>query len=180
MVDFLFGAKESSNKGSQYKEQYLAAEQVTDSIDRKHCRLAQRIRRLTSNQKFGGSNPSVVDFLFDTEETSYKGSQYKGQHLAAEHETDTIDWIHGRKAQLLRCLTSNQKIGSSNRSVVDFLFDRKETSYKGSQYKRQHLAAEQVTDSIDRKHCRLAQRIRRLTPNQKIGVSNTSCGRLFV
>ena len=25
--------------------------------------MAQRIRRLTSNQKIGGSNPSVVEFL---------------------------------------------------------------------------------------------------------------------
>ena len=71
----------------------------------------------------------MVDFLFDTKETSYKGSQYKGQHLAAEHATDTIDRIHGRMAQPIRRLTSNQIIGGSNSSVVDFLLD-KETSFQ--------------------------------------------------
>ena len=82
--------------------------------------MAQRIRRLTSNQKIGGSNPSVVDILFYTKESSYKGCQYKGQHLAAEHVTDTIDKIHGRMAQRIRRRTSNQKIGGSNPSMVDF------------------------------------------------------------
>ena len=56
--------------------------------------MAQRIRRLTSNQKSGGSNLSVVDFLLDKKESSYKGCQYKGQ-LAAEQVTDTIDRMHG-------------------------------------------------------------------------------------
>ena len=50
---------------------------------------------MTSNQKIGGSNPSVVDNLFYTKESSYKGCQYKGQHLATEQATDTIDRAHG-------------------------------------------------------------------------------------
>ena len=66
--------------------------------------MAQRIRRLTSNQKIGGSNPSVVDILFYTKEISYKGCQYKGQHLATEQTTDTIDRTHGRMAQRIRRL----------------------------------------------------------------------------
>ena len=94
-------------------------------IDRMHGRMTQRIRRLTSNQKIGGSNPFVVDILFYTKEGSYKGCQYKGQHLAAEHVTDTIDKIHGRIAQRIRRLTSNQRIGGSNPSMVDFFLQRK-------------------------------------------------------
>ena len=115
--------------------------------------MAQRIRRLTSNQKIGGSNPSVVDILFYTKEISYKGCQYKGQHLATEQTTDTIDRTHGRMAQRIRRLTSNQKIGGSNSYVVDILFYTKEISQKGCQYKG---------------------RIRGLTSNQKIGGSNPS------
>ena len=87
--------------------------------------MAQRIRRLTSNQKIGGSNPSVVDILFHTKESSYKGCHYKGQHLATEQATDTIDRTHGRMAQRIRRLTSNQKIGGSNPSVVDYFLRRK-------------------------------------------------------
>ena len=60
--------------------------------------MAQRIRRLTSTQKIGGSNPAVVDFLLDTKESYYKGCQYKGHNLVAEQVTDTIDRIHGRMA----------------------------------------------------------------------------------
>ena len=67
----------------------MATEQVTDTSDRIHGPMAQRIRRLTSNQKIGGSNHSVVDFLFDTKESSYKESHYKGQHLATKKVTDT-------------------------------------------------------------------------------------------
>ena len=37
----------------------------------------------------------MVDFLFDTKESSYKGCQYKGKHLAAGQVTDSIDRIHG-------------------------------------------------------------------------------------
>ena len=246
VVDILFYTKEISYKGCQYKGQHLATEQATDTIDRTHNRKAQRIRRLTSNQKIGGSNPSVVDILFYTKEIfqkgcqykgrirrltsnqkiggsnpsvvdilfytkeiSYKGCQHKGQHLATEQATDTIDRTHNRMAQRIRrltsnqkiggsnpsvvdilfytkeifqkgCqykgrirrLTSNQKIGGSNPSVVDILFYTKESSYKGCQYKGQHLATEQATDTIDRTHGRMAQRIRRLTSNQKIGGSN--------
>ena len=168
MVDFLFDTEESSYKGSQYKGQHLAAEQDTDTIDWIHGRKAQRLRCLTPNQKIGSSNRSVVDFLFDRKETSYKGSQYKRQHLAAEQVTDSIDRKHCRLAQRIRRLTSNQKIGGSNPSVVDFLFDTKETSYKESQYKEQHLTAEHETDTIDRIHSCMAQRIRCLTPNQQI------------
>ena len=153
VVDILFYTKEISQKGCQYKG---------------------RIRRLTSNQKIGGSNPSVVDILFYAKKSSYKGCQYKGQHLATEQATDTIDRTHGRMAQRIRRLTSNQKIGGSNPSVVDILFYTKEISYKGCQYKGQHLATEQATDTIDRTHGRMAQRIRRLTSNQKIGGSNPS------
>ena len=87
--------------------------------------MAQRIRRLTSNQKIGGSNPSVVDILFYTKEISYKGCQYKGQHLATEQATDTIDRTHNRMAQRIRGLTSNQKIVGSNPYVVDFFLQRK-------------------------------------------------------
>ena len=128
MFDILFDTKENSYKGCEYKGQHLAAEQATNTIDRTHGRMAQRIRRLTSNQKTGGSNPSVVDFLVDTKETSKKWSQHKGQHLATEQVTDTIDMTHGRMAQRIRRLTSNQKIGGSNPSMVDFLFDTKEIS----------------------------------------------------
>ena len=174
VVDILFYTKEISYKGCQYKGQHLATEQATDTIDRTHNRMAQRIRRLTSNQKIGGSNPSVVDMLFYTKESSYKECQYKGQHLANEQATDTIDRTHDRMAQWIRRLTSNQKIGGSNPSVVDILFYTKEISYKGCQYKGQHLATEQATDTIDRTHNRMAQRIRRLTSNQKIGGSNPS------
>ena len=110
MVDFLLDTRKRPFRGRQYKGHHLAAEQVTDTIDKIHGGMAQRLGRLTSNQKIGGSNPSVVDFLFDTNETSYEGSQYKGQHLAAEHETDTIDRIHSRMVQRIRCLTPNQKI----------------------------------------------------------------------
>ena len=160
----------------------MAAEQVTDTIDRIHGPL--------------------VDFLFDTMESSYKGSHYKGQHLAAEQVTDTINRKHGRMAQRIRrltsnpsvvdilfhtkeiyqkgCqykgrirrLTSNQKIGGSNPSVFDILFYTQESSYKGCQYKGQHLATEQATDTIEWTHGRMAQRTRRLTSNQKIGGSN--------
>ena len=83
--------------------------------------MAQRIRGLTSNQKIGGSNPSVVDILFYTKESSYKGCQYKGQHLATEQAR-----THGRMAQRIRRLTSNQKIGGSN-PLVDFFLQRKLT-----------------------------------------------------
>ena len=86
--------------------------------------MAQRIRHLTSNQKIGGSNPSVVDILFYTKEISYKGCQYKGQHLATEQATDKIGRTHGRMAQRIRRLTSNQKIGGSN-PLVDFFLQRK-------------------------------------------------------
>ena len=58
--------------------------------------MAQRKRRLTSNQRIEGSNPSVVDFLLDTKETSKKSSLYKGQHLATEQVTDTVDRMHGQ------------------------------------------------------------------------------------
>ena len=158
--------------GSQYNGQHLATEQVTDTIDSTHGRMAQRIRRLTLNQKIGGSYPSVVDFLFDTKESSCKGSQCKSQHLVTEQVTDIFDKKHGRMAQRIKRLTSNQNIGGSNHSVVDFLFDTKESSYKGSQYKGQHLATEQATNTNDSTHGRMAQRIRRLTSNQKIGGSN--------
>ena len=144
LVDFLFDTMESSYKGSQYKGQHLAVEQVTDTINRKHGRMAQWIRRLTSN-------PSVVDILFHTKEISQKVCQYKGRI--------------GR-------VTSNQKIGGSNPSVFDILFYTQESSYKGCQYKGQHLATEQATDTIDRTHNRMAQRIRGLTSNQKIVGSN--------
>ena len=87
--------------------------------------MAQRIGRLTSNQKIGGSNPSVVDILFYTKESSYKGCQYKGQHLATEQATETIDWTHGRKDQRIRRVTSNQKIGGSNPSVATFCFTQR-------------------------------------------------------
>ena len=60
-----------------------------------HGRTSQRIRRLNSNQKIGGSIPSLFDILFDTKESSYKGCQYKRQQLAAEQVTDTIDRMHG-------------------------------------------------------------------------------------
>ena len=86
--------------------------------------MAQRIRRLTSNQKIGGSNLSVVDFLFDTKESSYKESHYKGQHLATKKVTDTNHRTFGRVAQRIRRLTSNQKIGGSNLSVVDRIHGR--------------------------------------------------------
>ena len=88
--------------------------------------MAQRMRRLTSNQKNGGSNPSVVDILFYTKESSYKGCQYKGQHLATEPATDTIDRTQGRMAQGIRRPTSNQKIGGSN--SCGRLFLARETS----------------------------------------------------
>ena len=87
--------------------------------------MAQRIRRLTSNQKIGGSNPSVVDILFYTKEISYKRCQYEGQHLATEQATDTIDRTNNRMAQRIRGLTSNQKIVCSNPYVVDFFLQRK-------------------------------------------------------
>ena len=47
----------------------MATEQVTDTIDSTHGRMTQRIRRLTTNQKIGGSNPAVVNFLLVTKET---------------------------------------------------------------------------------------------------------------
>ena len=118
--------------------------------------MAQQIRRLTSNQKIAGSNPSVFDILFDTKESSYEGCQYKGKNLAAEQVTDTIDRTHGREAQRIRRLTWNQKIGRSNPSLFDILFDTKESYYKGCQYKGHNLVAEQVTDTIDRIHGRMA------------------------
>ena len=155
-----------------------------------HGRMAQRIRRLTSNQKIGGSNPSVVDILFYTKEISYKGCQYKGQHLATEQATDTIDRTHNRMAQRIKRLTSNQKIGGSNPSVVDILFYTKEISQRGCQYKGRirRLTSNQkiggsnpsvvdilfYTKESSQKGCQYKGRIRCLTSNQKIGGSNPS------
>ena len=57
--------------------------------------MAQGIRRLTSNQKIGGSNLSVVDFLFDTKEVTtrdntwqLKSNRYKPQNTWAHGPTD--------------------------------------------------------------------------------------------
>ena len=83
----------------------MATEQATDTIDRTHGRMAQRIRRLTWNQKIWVRIPRWSIFLFNTKESSYKGCQYKGQHLAVEQVTDTIDRIHGRMAQRIKRLT---------------------------------------------------------------------------
>ena len=142
--------------------------------------MAQRIRRLTSNQKIGGSNPFVVDILFYTKESSYKGCQNKGQHLAAEHVTDTIDKIHGRMAQRIRRLTSNQKIGGSNPSMVEFFLQRK--LLRNRVYTRDNTwqQTKKQIQLIDRMHGRMAQRIRRLTSNQKIGGSNPSVVDFFL
>ena len=64
--------------------------------------MAQRIRRLTSNQKNGGSNPSVVDILFYTKEISLKGCQNKGcQYKRDNTSTEQVRqltghaWPHG-------------------------------------------------------------------------------------